>query len=203
MLPGEAAAGARVAGNSRLTAITGVCLLALFAAQIVTVVLGVTSVLAAHVVIGTVLMPVVGVKILSTGWRIVHYYRGDRDVRRAGPPRMYFRILGPLLTILTVVLLASGSTAFLGTGVWASAALLAHKATFYLWLIAVSMHAVPHYSRAVRLAVADTFRRTGLRVSGVRTRRGVLLAALATGAGLAPLMARHCAEFLLRYSGHL
>jgi hypothetical protein len=47
----------RTEGNARLTALTGMVLLVLFAAEIVTEILGVRTVLTTHVVIGYLLAP--------------------------------------------------------------------------------------------------------------------------------------------------
>jgi hypothetical protein len=195
----ETTSGARVAGNARLTAMTGVVLLALFIAQVVTVVLGVTSVLMAHVVIGLVLTPVVALKMGSTGWQMVQYYRGDADFRTRGAPSMYFRLLGPPLTVFTAVLVCSGLLTYIGPGAWQPAVLMAHKVSFYLWLIAVVLHTVPHYLESVRLVAADTFSRSKLRLSGARARQRAVLAAILIGGALALSLAQHAADYLLHY----
>ncbi|WP_037569109.1 hypothetical protein [Phaeacidiphilus oryzae] len=179
-----------------MTAVGGLALLLLFGAQLVTVVLGVTQVLTAHVVIGLLLTPVVALKMGSTGWRAVKYYRGDRAYRERGAPRMYYRILGPVLTALTALLLISGLLAFLGPPAVAGAALLTHKASFYLWLAALLLHVVPHYLEAVRLAAADLLARRGSRVLGTSARRYALLSVLAAGAVLALLLSGHAAEYV-------
>ena len=46
-----------------------------------------------HVVIGMVLTPIALVKIGSTGWRIVRYYRGDPGYTARGAPATYLRFL--------------------------------------------------------------------------------------------------------------
>ena len=53
-------------------------------------------------------------KIGSTGWRFVRYYRGSPAYRRKGPPPVLLRLLGPAVVILTVVLLASGVALVVG-----------------------------------------------------------------------------------------
>jgi len=72
--------------NSRLTAILGLTLLILFALQVVTVLLGVRSVLTWHVVLGLILLPPVLLKLTSVTWRMVSYHRG-RDGFRESPHR--------------------------------------------------------------------------------------------------------------------
>ena len=61
-----------------------------------------------HVFIGMLIIPPVLLKIGSTGWRFVRYYRGSPAYRHKGPPPVALRLLGPVVVILTVVLLASG-----------------------------------------------------------------------------------------------
>ncbi|MGH9114660.1 MAG: hypothetical protein ACRDWW_02405 [Acidimicrobiales bacterium] len=70
------AADQGVESNSRLTASNAVVLLVLLAAEGATL-LSVRSLLTPHVVIGMVLVPPVLLKIGSTGWRFVRYYRGS------------------------------------------------------------------------------------------------------------------------------
>src|SRR6516164_3578640 len=77
-------ADAAVASNARLTGATAAVLLVLLAAEGATV-LSVRSLLTLHVFIGMLLVPPVLVKIGSTGWRFVRYYRGSPAYRRKGP----------------------------------------------------------------------------------------------------------------------
>lgn len=66
--------------------------------------LSVRSLLSAHVFIGMILVPPVILKIASTGWRFVRYYKGDPAYLRKGHPHVVLRLLGPAVVILTVVL---------------------------------------------------------------------------------------------------
>src|SRR4051812_49572720 len=75
------------AGNARLTAWTGLILLVLFGAELVTL-LDVRGLITWHAVIGVVLVPPALLKTATTGWRIVRYYTGNRGYRTAGPPPM-------------------------------------------------------------------------------------------------------------------
>src|SRR5689334_3326598 len=75
------------AGNARITAWTGLVLLVLFLAELVTL-LDVHRLIAWHLVIGALLVPPALAKTASTGWRIVRYYTGSRPYRDAGPPPM-------------------------------------------------------------------------------------------------------------------
>src|SRR6476646_2918164 len=74
-----------VAGNERLTALAGSTLFLLLAAEGVTI-LSIHALVTAHIVIGMVVTAVVGLKVVSTGWRFTRYYAGDARFRQAGPP---------------------------------------------------------------------------------------------------------------------
>src|SRR5436190_22844652 len=63
------------AGNARLTAWTGLLLLALLVAELVTL-LDVHNWVSWHVAIGMLLIPPALLKTATTGWRIVRYYTG-------------------------------------------------------------------------------------------------------------------------------
>lgn len=96
------------AGNARLTAWTGLILLGLSIAELVTL-LNVGALISWHIVIGALLIPPAILKTASTGWRVVQYYRGDANYQSAGPPPMLLRILGPGVVAATLGLLASGA----------------------------------------------------------------------------------------------
>lgn len=179
------------AGNARLTAATGLILLVLFAAEIVTDLLGVANVLTAHVVIGLMLTPPVLVKIGSTGWRIIRYYRGDRAYVERGAPRPFLRILGPILVLLTAVLIGSGLVAYLAHGSLHNVGLKTHKVVFYVWLLAVIAHVVPHFAHAVSWAFADLSARARGSVPGAGTRRTVLIVALLVGGAAGVILSGH------------
>lgn len=197
----------RLQGNARLTALAGVTLVGLFAAQVVTVILGVRNVLTAHVVIGLLLTPVVGVKLASVCWRMVRYYLGDRRYTARGAPPMYLRVLGPVLILLTVTLLGSGLLLYIGPHSLYAVTLRTHKVIFYPWLLALLAHLVPHYLNAVRLAAADLFARTRARidvigVGGSRARRAALIAALAAGVALAFVLYRYVPGYQQAHPHH-
>lgn len=188
--------------NSRLTALTGVVLLVLFAAEITTEVLGVRTVLTAHVVIGHLLAPPVLVKLGSTGWRLVQYHRGRPDYRRRGAPRRYLRLLGPVITVLTVALVGSGILAYDGPRSLHALALNVHEVSFYPWLAAVVAHVVPHFLEAVSQATADLLGRAGIRVPGTAFRRALVLGALVLGAILAVALSGHAGSYLALFPKH-
>ena len=95
------------AGNARLTAWAGVLLLALFAAELVTLA-DVHGFISWHLVIGALLIPPALLKTATTGWRILRYYTGREPYRVAGPPPLLLRVLGPLVVAATLAVLGTG-----------------------------------------------------------------------------------------------
>ena len=154
-----------VAGNARLTAANAAVLLVLLAVEGVTV-LQVRQLLTPHVFIGMVLIPPVLVKVASTTWRFARYYRGAPAYKRKGPPPLVLRLLGPVVVVLTVVLLASGVGLMLVSQSWLPLLLKVHKASFVLWFGAMTIHVLGHLGEVFRLAPRDWLRRTRREVTG-------------------------------------
>ena len=187
---------ARPEANARLTAATGLVLLALFAAEIVTVVVGPRSLLTFHIATGLVLAPLVVLKLASTTWRMVSYYRHDRDYRIKGPPAPMLRVLGPVLGTLTIALLASGIVLVFGPHSAYAAALLVHKKIFYVWLAAFGLHTIAHLPSAVRLSCQDLMRRYRLSVPGAWYRLAAVLGCVALGVVLGLALTGHGSAYL-------
>src|SRR5450432_1842591 len=121
-----------VAGNSRLTAVTAAVLLVLLAVEGFTL-LSLQSLLSWHIFVGMLLVPIVVLKVASTGYRFVRYYAGDRDYVRAGPPTTALRLLGPIVIVSTAGLFATG-VALAAAGPGGGVVLGLHKASFIVWV---------------------------------------------------------------------
>jgi hypothetical protein len=167
-----------VDGNERLTASTAVVLLVLLALEGATLV-SVRQLLAPHVFLGFLLIPPIGLKLGSTGWRLLRYYRGSEPYVRRGPPHPFLRVVvAPLLVISTAALFASGVAvvAIGGQGLL----LGVHKASFVLWVGAMSMHVLWHVWKLPRLAF-DRLPGRALRLATVGASLGAgLVLAVAT-----------------------
>src|SRR5678816_553481 len=96
-----------VESNARMTATIGVVLLVALAVEGVTL-LGVREMFTLHVFVGLFVVPVVCVKLATTGYRFFHYYRGTPAYRRKGPPHVVLRVAAPLVVVSTVALLGTG-----------------------------------------------------------------------------------------------
>jgi hypothetical protein len=149
------------AGNAVLTAWTGLVLLVLSVAELLTLV-DVRGFLSWHVAIGALLVPPALMKTASTGWRILRYYVGHGPYREAGPPPMVLRLLGPLVVLSTLGLLGSGVllvlvgdqsgrrtlVSLLGFGVsW----MTLHQGFFAVWCVATGLHLLGRIVPALRL----------------------------------------------------
>lgn len=175
----RAVAGAE--GNARLTAVNAVVLLVLLAAEGFTL-LGVRQMLTPHVFIGMVVIPPVLLKVGSTCWRFARYYRGAPAYRRKGPPPTLLRLLGPVVVVLTVVLLGSGVALLFVRGPNLPLLLKVHKASFVLWFGAMTIHVLAHLADVTRFAPRDWLRRGRRGIGGAGIRQWAIAASLAVGA---------------------
>ena len=175
--------------NERLTAILAILLL------ITLFVVGLTVPLAQsqtrlHVILGTLVIPPILAKVASTVWRIIKYYSGDADYVEKGPPFILLRLLGPILVVLTVVMVFSG----LGLVVWAPRSMYSqlwflHRASFVLWFFAMAFHVLAHLKETIHYGTSDFIRRTRRQVKGASSRVWVTLFSLACGVVVAVLIA--------------
>jgi hypothetical protein len=178
------------AGNAQLTAWAGLMLLALSVVELVTLI-DVRGLLSWHVVVGVLLVVVATLKIASAGWRFLRYYGRNRPYREAGPPPLLLRILGPLVAL--------GTVAVLGSGLWLIAVgpesghstlvtvlgqridlLSLHQASFIVFAVAAGLHLLARFVPAVVLATERGHRDDG-RLRGRGPRIAVLVAALVAG----------------------
>jgi hypothetical protein len=165
-------------GNSRLTGVTAAVLLVLLAVEGLTL-LSLQTFLSWHIFIGMLLVPIVGLKLATTGYRFVRYYAGHRDYVRMGAPPTLLRLLGPIVIISTVALFATGVT-LAAVGPQGGMALGLHKASFAIWFAAMSLHVLAHFLRIPRLVTADV--RGGEGLGGARLRLATVSAAIVAGA---------------------
>jgi hypothetical protein len=101
----------QIEGNHRLTALTGSLLVPLLALIFFTG-LFMDAWWHIHYAIGFVLIPVVVLKLATTGYRALRYYTGNPIYRAAGPPDMLSRVTAPFLALSVVTALATGVALF-------------------------------------------------------------------------------------------
>jgi hypothetical protein len=164
-----------VAGNERLTAMTGAVLLVLFAAEGVTI-LRIHRLLTLHFFLGMLLLGPVALKVASTTYRFARYYTGSAPYVRKGPPAPLMRLLGPLVMATSLAVLGTGVVLAVtgpGRGPW----LFLHKATFVLWFGAMTIHVLAYAPRLPRLLLGGQAPGRAATVLGGRGVRWLLLAA--------------------------
>lgn len=166
--------------NARLTAGTAVLLLVLLAAEGVTI-LRIRGLISVHVFIGMLLVSPVLVKTGSTGYRFARYYLGSPEFRRKGPPPALLRLLGPFVVLLTFAVLASGIALLFAGASLRPDLLFVHKASFLLWLGAMTIHVLGHLLDTARVAPRDWMHRTRRDVAGASLRQWTITASLAAG----------------------
>jgi hypothetical protein len=173
---------ADLAGNERLTAMTGAVLLVLFVAECLTL-LNIGNLLTLHVFLGMLLLGPVSLKIGSTLWRFTRYYTGSAAYVRRGPPAPLQRVTGPFVILTTVAVLGTGIMLAVegpGNGPWGRL----HHLSFFLWAFFMVIHLasyVPKLPRKLSGRVDDARHLLAARA----TRWLLLCGALAAGLGLA------------------
>jgi len=164
--------------NSRLTALTGAVLLVLLAVEGFTL-LNLRAMLSWHIFVGVLVVPVVALKLGSTGYRFYRYYTRRPDFVEAGPPTLLLRLLGPVVVLTTGVLLATG-IALIVVGPGRGLMLGLHKASFVVWVGALGAHVLGHLGRIPRAVRGDLTGRA--EVGGSRRRLLLIAGAVVIGA---------------------
>jgi hypothetical protein len=135
--------GGGVEGNERLTAATGVLLIALLAALGVTI-LRIGPLISEHLFLGLLLIPPIVLKLGSTGYRFARYYTSDPVYRERGAPPIALRLMAPVVVLTSVAVFATG-VALLAVGPGSSDTLRGlHKASFIAWVAFTSLHVLGH-----------------------------------------------------------
>jgi hypothetical protein len=186
--PGAHAGEAASEGNHRLTALTGSLLVPLIGVVYLTGLM-MDAWWHVHYVIGFVLIPVVALKLGTTGYRALRYYAGNRAYVAAGPPIVFLRVMAPLLVLAVVVALVTGVLLFADrsrTGTLST--LHTDSAVVAAGLIGI------HFLAYIRDALPTSWRDLTARPRGAGRAgtvalalfAGVLLASLTFGAGVWP-----------------
>jgi hypothetical protein len=164
------------AGNEQLTAVVATVLLVLLAIEGATL-LRIAALLTVHSFVGMLLLPVVALKLASTGWRMLRYYLHGEEYVRRGPPHIVLRALvAPVIVASTLALFATG-VALLALDRAGGTIEALHKASFIVWFGATTLHVLAHV-----LELPRVLRR---RIPGAALRVGLVLCAVGAGAVIA------------------
>jgi len=182
------------AGNEQLTLAIAALLIVLLAVEGATI-LRIGSLLTVHAFVGMLLIPVVALKLASTGWRMLRYYqRGEEYVLR-GPPHIALRMLvAPVLVLSTLLVFGTG-VALLALDQRHGTLVGLHKASFLVWAGAFGLHVLGHLLRLPQL-----WRQ---RVPGLALRIAIAASALVTGVTLATLTLPNADRLQDHASGYL
>jgi hypothetical protein len=162
--------------NEQLTAIVATVLVVGLALEGATL-LSLGSLLTVHAFVGMLLIPVVALKLASTGWRMLRYYRRGEEYVRRGPPHVVLRVLvAPVIVVSTVALFGTGVVLLVRDETHGLLVGL-HKASFIVWVSATIIHVLAH--------VVDGLAALRRRVPGLFGRLGIVGAVLAAGCVLA------------------
>jgi hypothetical protein len=163
-------------GNEQLTASAGILLIVFLAVEGATL-LDLRALLNVHAFVGMFLLPIVALKMGSTGWRMARYYLGDAEYVRRGPPAWPLRIfVAPVVVASTLVLFGTGIYLIATHEVQGTAVGL-HKASFVVWLVATSVHVLARLVRMREILQA--------RYPGIALRLGVAAVTVVAGAVVA------------------
>jgi hypothetical protein len=139
-------------------------LIGLLAAEGYTIV-NMRGIVTVHMFIGLVLIPPVGLKLGSTGYRFARYYSGSRPYRAKGPPMLPLRLLAPVLVAATLVVFVTG-VLLLVAGHNLHAVLQLHQLSFIVWGVVFAVHLLaylPRMARSLRAARREAVPGAGLR----------------------------------------
>ena len=190
------------AGNTRLSAATGMVLLVLLAVEGVTI-LSVRQMLTLHVVVGALLLGPVLLKSGSTLYRFGRYYTGAEPYRRKGPPPGILRLIGPLVILSTLALLGTGVTLVLTGPTGSDLLLTAHQASFWVWIGLMTVHVVGHVWEAAVVSWRELRAwGSGRDARGRRWRLVAIGLALMVGVGAATALVPSAAPWVNRPEHH-
>jgi hypothetical protein len=182
------------AGNEQLTAVIAAVLLLLLAIEGATL-LRLTSLLTVHAFVGMLLIPVLGLKVASTGWRFLRYYRNGEEYVRRGPPHLALRaVVAPVIVVSTLVLFGTG-VALLVLGQTHGTVVGLHKASFLVWVGATGLHVLAHAHKLPRLLRA--------RIPGTSMRVALVSSAVLAGLVLATATLPEADQLQDRASAHI
>ena len=164
------------AGNRQLTALVAAILVLLLAIEGATL-LRLGSLLTVHAFVGILLIPIVALKLASTGWRMLRYYLGADEYTRHGPPHVVLRtVVAPVIVLSTVMLFATG-VALLALCQTSGTVVCLNKASFIVWFGATGVHVLAHATKVPGVL--------GARVRGASLRLSLVATTVAAGALLA------------------
>jgi len=180
-----------VEANERLTALSGAVLFVLLGLIGITV-LRVRALLPQHLFLGFVLIPPLAVKMASTGYRFARYYLGDPAYRRAGPPRLFLRLLAPVVVLSTIAVFVTGIELWLFWLRFGSEWVGLHKVSFLIWLPVTAIHVLAYLGKSTE-AVGHEFSSPA---DDALSRRSLVIGSLIAGLALGAASLLYASPFI-------
>lgn len=168
-----------VAGNELLTMSVAAILVVLLAAEFLTL-LDLRDLLSIHMILGLILIPPVLLKLGSTSYRMVRYYKRSPAYRKKGPPLLPLRLLAPVFVVATLTIFVTGVW-LLALGHQSDQVLFLHQASVIVFAVVFGIHLLAYGLRTIRtLRSASRHERSRLPGAGLRS----MLVASSLGAGV-------------------
>lgn len=180
-----------VEGNNRLTSVTGLLLIVMLAIEGLTI-LSIRGLISWHIFVGIALVGPVLLKSASTIYRFWRYYSGSEAYVRKGPPHMILRLIGPLVILTSLLVIGTGIGLLAYHPGEGGLLLLAHKASFIVWVALMTVHVLGHLQEALTASWQEVRPAPGDRAARHRfTRGGAVVVALVLGVGAASIVTPH------------
>lgn len=158
-----------VVGNTRLTSLAGTVLLALITLQVLSALFFALLtynvslpvgplydvVRPVHFFVGFMLMPLIAIKLASTGYRFSRYYTRNPAYHAAGPPKPLGRLIAPVLIGSAIILVASGVEMWSFQNQFGLAWTAIHNVAAFTFVTVVIVHIALHVREAHRGAADD------------------------------------------------
>ncbi|HKC19575.1 MAG TPA: hypothetical protein VKE27_08075 [Candidatus Dormibacteraeota bacterium] len=157
-------------------------------------VLRVRALLPQHLFLGLALIPPVGLKLFSTGYRFVRYYTGDTAFRLAGTPELLPRLIAPMLVLTTVAVFATGLELWIFGLRFGAIWVGAHKISFLVWLPFALIHVFNHLNKSGQAVVDELSSRRSHEAAF--TRRSLVVGSLVAGIVLAIASVLYASPFV-------
>jgi hypothetical protein len=170
--------------NSRITTMLGGLLFVLLAIEGASIVF-IHAYLPMHIFFGMLLVPPILLKIGTTMYKAAKYYGGSPGYKRNGPPPIILRMLGPVVIVLTVIVMVTGIALLIAPVSMRETLFFLHRASFVLWFGAMALHVLGHLKETLIVNVQEWTAATLKKIPGSAFRKGLIIFCVIVGLPLA------------------
>ncbi len=166
--------------NSRITTMIGGLLLVLLAIEGISIVF-IHIYLPMHIFFGMLLVPPILFKLGTTTYKAARYYTDSPGYKRQGPPPAILRFLGPVVIILTVILMVTGIALLVAPVNMRATLFFLHRASFVLWFGVMTIHVLGHIKETMIINIAEWTKTTVKKLPGSAFRKGLIVFCVLAG----------------------